>query len=247
MWPVQPHPTPTGLQVYGSPRSYAGGHIGSDYGVSTGTPVFAVSNGVIADSGWTDLVGNYVRVDHDNGVTTRSIHLSSRSVNTGDRVTAGQQIGLSGNTGTASQGPHLHIEVYLNRTNRTDPHAFFLQYVGTGNDEGDDLTPEQDARLKNIENILAVDDYDGRKGIRGIVAGNRASIQNIQEKQNGHTTVLSLLKDVLTTKDYDGRTGIEGIVSGNRKSIQNIQEMLTVRDGGGIRGVVDAIKAKLGA
>lgn len=185
MWPVNPHPTPTGAQVYGSPRSYPGGHIGSDYGVSTGTSVLAISNGVITQSAFDSLVGNYVRIDHDNGVTTRSIHLSSRSVTVGQRVSAGQQIGLSGATGTAANGPHLHIEVYLNRTNRTDPHAFFLQYVGPGNDEGDDMTPEQDARLKNIESLLAVENGGGIRGLVGNVKAIGNNIESILAKESG--------------------------------------------------------------
>lgn len=231
---MNPHPTPTGLQVYGSPRNYLGGHIGSDYGVGVGTPVLAISNGVVTESSYNDLVGNFVRIDHDNGVTTRSIHLSTRSVTAGQRVTAGQQIGLSGQTGSAADGPHLHIEVYLNRTNRTDPHAFFLTYVGPGNDEGDELTPEQDARLKNIEAILATDDNSGRAGIRGVVNGNRATLSNIE--------------GILTRDEFEGRTGgIRGAIQGLRSTGTNIEGILTRNDGGGIRGVVDAIKAKLGA
>jgi len=121
------------------------------------------------------------------------------------------------------------------------PEAWHFEYNGTYTpEEEEDMTPEQDARMKNIENILAADDYDGRKGIRGIVTGNRGSIQNIQEK-------LATLQANLTDTDYDGRAGIQGIVTGNRKSIQNIQDLLVTRDGGGIRGAVDAIKKKLGA
>ena len=161
MWPLISHPAPSGLQVYGSPRSYPGGHKGSDYGVGTGTAVLAISNGVITQSNYNSVEGNFVTVLHDNGIKTHSIHLSSRSVTQGQRVSAGDQLGLSGNTGSASQGPHLHIEVYLDGTNRTDPHAFFLAYVGPGSDnDNDNDSPEED----NIKLITIFADKTAAEG-----------------------------------------------------------------------------------
>jgi murein DD-endopeptidase MepM/ murein hydrolase activator NlpD len=234
VWPVNPHPAPSGLQVYGSPRSYAGGHKGSDYGVGTGTAVLAISNGVVDLSDYNGVEGNFVTVLHDNGIKTHSIHLSSRSVTPGQRVSAGQQLGLSGNTGSASEGAHLHIEVYLNRTNRTDPHAFFLQYVGPGNDnQGDtDLTPEQDSRLKNIEAILAI---DSGGGIRAAVNSNIATTKNLE-------SIIAV----------DNGGGIRAVVNKARDNAQaaldvakNVEYILATEASGGIRATINAIRTKV--
>ena len=64
-------------------------------------------------NGLTDLRGQIIILDHGWGVTTGFYHLSGASVQVGDRVTAGQPIGLLGSTGL-STGPHLHWELRVN-------------------------------------------------------------------------------------------------------------------------------------
>jgi murein DD-endopeptidase len=59
------------------------------------------------------FAGNYIVIEHDNKVRTRYLHLSKFLVKKGQRVTRGQVIALSGNTG-ASTGPHLHYEFIVN-------------------------------------------------------------------------------------------------------------------------------------
>lgn len=63
--------------------------------------------------------GNYVVVDHGNGISTLYGHMSSVAVSTGQKVTAGQPLGNVGNTGF-STGPHLHFEYRKNGV-RTNP------------------------------------------------------------------------------------------------------------------------------
>lgn len=67
--------------------------------------------------------GNLVKILHDNGYETYYAHLSKLDVKKGDRVTDGQVIGVSGNTGGKSTGYHLHFEVRLagNTIDPTDP------------------------------------------------------------------------------------------------------------------------------
>jgi len=101
---------------FGTP--YAG-HRGVDYMVAAGTPISAVADGVVIESsesgpGW----GVYVKIAHNvNGVsvTTLYAHMTygTRTVQVGDRVTAGQVIGQVGETGRAF-GAHLHLEVQVN-------------------------------------------------------------------------------------------------------------------------------------
>lgn len=85
-------------------------HGGIDFGVPAGTEVYAVDGGIVEKSGWTDANGNWVKIRHPSLLTTAYLHLSQRNVDSGDLVTPGQVIGLSGNTGNTT-GPHLHFEV----------------------------------------------------------------------------------------------------------------------------------------
>lgn len=101
-------------------------HPGIDLASPEGAAVFAADAGVVIYSGWTDVgYGNVVVIDHGNGYRTLYGHLSQVSTACGAEITAGQVIGLSGNTGN-SGGPHLHFEVqvpggYLNPWNVLPP------------------------------------------------------------------------------------------------------------------------------
>jgi murein DD-endopeptidase MepM/ murein hydrolase activator NlpD len=86
-------------------------HAGIDFGAAYGSPIFAVSDGVVSFAGRHGGHGNYVRLEHGGGVGTGYGHMSRIAVSPGMRVQAGQVIGYVGSTGL-STGPHLHYEVY---------------------------------------------------------------------------------------------------------------------------------------
>lgn len=86
-------------------------HRGADFRASMSTPLVAAQNGVIQVSS-SSSGGNELRIIGDDGTVTRYLHLTRATVDPGTRVSAGQQIALSGNTGHASAAPHLHFEVY---------------------------------------------------------------------------------------------------------------------------------------
>ncbi|MEN9873173.1 MAG: hypothetical protein RL186_70 [Pseudomonadota bacterium] len=90
-------------------------HAGVDFGAPVGTPILAAGDGVIARASVMGGYGNVVDVDHDGTWSSRYAHLSrfASGLKAGDRVTQGQVIAFSGNTGR-STGPHLHFEVRKN-------------------------------------------------------------------------------------------------------------------------------------
>ena len=100
-------------------------HGGVDIGASYGTAIWAADSGKVVTSqdGWNGGWGNYVMIDHGNGVQTLYAHMSSRAVSVGQSVSKGQVIGYVGSTG-ASTGPHLHFEVW-NYGSRVDPMSYF--------------------------------------------------------------------------------------------------------------------------
>ncbi|MFD8952009.1 M23 family metallopeptidase [Streptomyces xanthophaeus] len=96
--------------AYGQSGSWASGyHTGIDMAVPIGTPVRATGSGVIISADWQASYGIAVAIKHDDGIFTLSAHLSSVAVVSGQRVSPGETIGLSGSTGN-STGPHLHFE-----------------------------------------------------------------------------------------------------------------------------------------
>jgi murein DD-endopeptidase MepM/ murein hydrolase activator NlpD len=85
-------------------------HPGLDLAAPTGAPVSAARAGTVSHAGPAGTYGNLVIVTHEDGFETRYAHLSAVTVQKGDRVTAGQEVGKVGSTGY-SKGPHLHFEL----------------------------------------------------------------------------------------------------------------------------------------
>jgi murein DD-endopeptidase MepM/ murein hydrolase activator NlpD len=106
---------------YGDRRSYNGSdytyfHTGLDYGICSEIAPFAIyapAAGTVVFSGQLTVRGNATIIDHGWGIFSGFWHQETILVNTGDRVTAGQEIGKIGATGRVN-GPHLHWEVWAN-------------------------------------------------------------------------------------------------------------------------------------
>ena len=90
------------------------GHMGIDYGVKTGSPVFASAGGLITFADYTVDNGYVIIIQHDDGFITVYQHCSSLLKKVRDYVSQGELIALSGNTGKNSTGPHLHFELWQN-------------------------------------------------------------------------------------------------------------------------------------
>ena len=86
-------------------------HRGIDIAVSYGTSILAAGSGTVTTAGYNSAMGNYIVVNHGNGVYTYYEHCSRFAVSAGDSVSKGQTIGYVGSTGI-STGPHLHFGIY---------------------------------------------------------------------------------------------------------------------------------------
>jgi murein DD-endopeptidase MepM/ murein hydrolase activator NlpD len=100
--------------VFGAERVFNGKtqstHFGLDFRVPSGTPVTAMNDGTVLLARPLYFEGNFVVLDHGQGLLTLYLHLSEFKVKEGDLVKRGQVVGLSGGTGRAT-GPHLHVAV----------------------------------------------------------------------------------------------------------------------------------------
>lgn len=98
-------------------KGISSNHKGVDFRASVGTPLKAMSDGVVAGTGDTDIqcpgvsYGRFVLIKYNNGLASTYGHLSLIKVQKGDVVKRGQVVGYTGNTGS-STGPHLHLSVY---------------------------------------------------------------------------------------------------------------------------------------
>ncbi len=119
-------------------QAYNGhGHNGIDFGLPIGSKVLAAQDGVVLGTGNTDEAcsgasyGRWVLLKHLNGLSSLYAHLSKTLVSAGQKVTRGDNIALSGNTGY-STGPHLHFTVYASdAVHITGPTEYRSKACGT--------------------------------------------------------------------------------------------------------------------
>ena len=95
-------------------------HAGVDIANAIGTPILAVADGTVIDSGPAAGFGMWVRIEHADGTITVYGHIDTTLVTVGQQVMAGDQIATRGNRGF-STGPHLHFEVHLPGDSKVDP------------------------------------------------------------------------------------------------------------------------------
>ncbi|TFC33114.1 hypothetical protein E3O18_14625 [Cryobacterium sp. TMT2-42-4] len=102
-------------------------HGGTDIGAACGAAVYAASAGVVVTAAPLGTYGNWILINHGNGIATGYAHLAEGQtlVSVGETVIAGQVIASIGSTG-ASTGCHLHFEVRTDGT-AVDPRPFLVQ------------------------------------------------------------------------------------------------------------------------
>lgn len=88
-------------------------HNGVDLAAPSGSPILSAYEGTVVQAAYSNTMGNYIMIDHGDGLYTIYMHASALYVSSGAKVTRGQKIAAVGSTGR-STGPHLHFSVRLN-------------------------------------------------------------------------------------------------------------------------------------
>ena len=107
-WPVQDSRTVWKGNPYGIINGKL--HSGIDIPADQGAVILAAADGTVTETGFDAAKGNYLILDHGDGLTTLYAHCRNVDVKEGDTVKAGEMIAAVGSTGM-STGPHLHFEV----------------------------------------------------------------------------------------------------------------------------------------
>ena len=98
-------------------------HRGVDFAAPLGSPILSAAPGQIVDTGYSPSYGNYVEVEHPNGVSSFYAHMSrTAGLRVGSKVNTGVTLGYVGSTGR-STGPHLHFEIRRGEA-RLNPEAY---------------------------------------------------------------------------------------------------------------------------
>lgn len=89
-------------------------HEGTDLATACGTPIHAATAGAVVQAGWNGTYGNWILLEHGDGIQTGYAHIENGGIEVaiGDTVDAGQEIARVGSTGAAT-GCHLHFETRI--------------------------------------------------------------------------------------------------------------------------------------
>lgn len=162
-WPIPGNSKVT--SPFGAYRSPTRKHKGIDIGCAVGTKVFAYADGTVeVVKNTTNGYGKYIKINHGGGTYSLYAHLSDFKVSQGAKVTSGQLVALSGNTGT-STGPHLHYEIWKNNI-QVDPLLWVNPGGGTKSTSSKSLLGLRSASMYSRdleENEITYDNIDRSK------------------------------------------------------------------------------------
>ncbi|PQJ31503.1 peptidase M23 [Nonlabens arenilitoris] len=88
-------------------------HYAVDITSAANAPVKAAADGTVIFAGWSTDTGNTILMEHSYGVITVYKHMATLNKKQNDQVQAGEVIGIVGNTGELTNGPHLHFELWM--------------------------------------------------------------------------------------------------------------------------------------
>ncbi|HYE58560.1 MAG TPA: peptidoglycan DD-metalloendopeptidase family protein [Rhodothermales bacterium] len=135
LWPVEGDSritNPYGAGQYRAPGfkgNLPSSNVGVDIGAKEGSPMLAAAGGTVVEAGWSDAGWGYtVKIRTADGHTVRQSHMKEPpTVKVGDRVTAGQRVGLVGKTGNTDGGAHADIELRDPSGKNIDPTPLFTR------------------------------------------------------------------------------------------------------------------------
>lgn len=189
---------------FGEKRSYykpGKSHEGVDIALAMNSPINSLLTGtVLSVKNDPNGYGNYVDIDHGNGVVTRYGHANSFSVKPGQKVKEGEQIGLVGSSGRSS-GPHLHVEYLLNGIKKNP------------------MELEKDmANMLKPKGTLGIQDANAIESLTNEIAmgqtpqgGNPAYKLSPEEQELKNQTLASLLERINTPIEIPRFTTIQDI------------------------------------
>lgn len=88
-------------------------HAGIDIAAPTGTNIYSAFDGEVLEADYDQWNGNYLKIQHENQITTVYCHCEKLNVKKGQKIRAGEVVATVGSTGI-STGPHLHFELRIN-------------------------------------------------------------------------------------------------------------------------------------
>lgn len=174
------HPVPVNYYDSNDPFGSTAGrrypHTGSDYSVGEGSTVESVADAVVYHTGFNAGNGNYVCCyipgrDWDGvegGLYVAYLHLSEIYVSEGSTLVQGQAVGLSGNTGTNSRGPHLHVtfsnsdRAMFGEGNLVNPFEYIQARLGSSTPTPSPTpAPSTSVDYTEVQSLLAARGYYG--------------------------------------------------------------------------------------
>lgn len=153
-------------------------HYGTDINLETGDTVVAAFDGMVRIAKLNRSYGNVVIIRHSNGLETVYAHLSKILVEPGQKIEAGQTLGLGGNTGH-SYGSHLHFEI---------------RYLGQALDT-EDFINYSSKTLKKNEFIITKSDVENKYDLRALHNRHRSDLKYAK----GHGTTIKTGKGKIYT------------------------------------------------
>ncbi len=107
---------------FGDTGNWSTMHTGLDFAVDQGTPIHAITSGVVTEAAYDGSYGNKVVITTDDGTEIWYCHLDALTVTVGQQVATGEVIGAVGMTGNTT-GPHVHVEVRPGGGDPVDPYV----------------------------------------------------------------------------------------------------------------------------
>jgi murein DD-endopeptidase MepM/ murein hydrolase activator NlpD len=101
------------------------GHFGIDIATKENETFVNIAEGTVISSSWTIDFGYVISVQHKDGLVSTFKHCSKLYKTKGEKVLKGEVLGLIGNTGVSSSGPHLHFEIWKNGVSQ-NPLAYLI-------------------------------------------------------------------------------------------------------------------------